>query len=73
LDEETLQRIAELTGGTYYNAENEEDLRAIYDNLDPELAIKPQKMEMTSLFAGAGILILILGSTLSLLWLGRLP
>jgi Ca-activated chloride channel family protein len=73
LDEETLQRISELTGGTYYNAENEEDLRAIYDNLDPQLAIKPQKMEMTSLFAGAGILILMLGSTLSLLWLGRLP
>ncbi|HET6262520.1 MAG TPA: VWA domain-containing protein [Chloroflexia bacterium] len=73
LDEETLQRISEMTGGTYYNAANEEDLHAIYDNLDPELAIKPQKMEMTSLFAGAGILILILGSTLSLLWLGRLP
>jgi Ca-activated chloride channel family protein len=73
LDEETLQRISELTGGTYYNADNEEDLRAIYDNLDPQLAIKPQKMEMTALFAGAGILILMLGSALSLLWLGRLP
>lgn len=73
LDEETLRQISQLTGGTYYNAESEEDLHAIYDNLDPQLELKPQKMEVTSLFAGAGILILMIGSTLSLLWLGRMP
>lgn len=73
LDEETLRQISELTGGTYFSAESEEDLRAIYDNLDPQLAIKPQEMEVTSLFAGAGILILMVGSALSLLWLGRAP
>jgi hypothetical protein len=28
---------------------------------------------VTSLFAGAGILVLMIGGTLSLLWLGRLP
>jgi Ca-activated chloride channel family protein len=73
LDEDTLKQISVLTGGTYYNAQSEEDLHAIYDNLNPQLAIKPQEMEVTSLFAGAGILLLMVGSTLSLLWLGRLP
>jgi Ca-activated chloride channel family protein len=73
LDEETLQQIAQVTGGAYYNAQNEEDLHAIYDNLNPELVIKPQKIEVTSLFAGAGILLLIVGGALSLLWLGRVP
>jgi Ca-activated chloride channel family protein len=73
LDEATLQQIAELTGGTYYNAQNEDDLYAIYDKLNPELIVKPQKTEVTSLFAGAGILVLLLGGVLSLLWLGRLP
>lgn len=73
LDETTLQQIAELTGGTYSSADNEEDLQAIYDNLNPELVIKPQKTEVTSLFAGAGILVMIIGGALSLLWLGRLP
>jgi Ca-activated chloride channel homolog len=73
LDEDTLRQISQLTGGTYYNAENEDDLRAIYDHLDPQLVIKPQKTEVTSLFAGAGILVLMIGGTLSLLWLGRLP
>ncbi len=73
LDEQTLQQISELTGGTYHNAENEEDLQTIYDTLDTELVVRPQKTEITSLFAGAGILVLMTGGTLSLLWLGRLP
>ena len=50
----TLKQIAQMTGGAYYNAENEQDLRAIYENLDPQLVIKPEKTEVTSLFAGAG-------------------
>jgi Ca-activated chloride channel family protein len=73
LDEAGLKQISELTGGTYYNAESAEELSTIYENLDPQLVIKPEKTEVTSLFAGAGIIILILGSALSLLWLSRLP
>ena len=73
LDEHTLRQIAQLTGGAYYNAASAGDLRTIYATLDPQLVIKPQKTEVTSLFAGAGILVLMIGGTLSLLWLGRLP
>jgi Ca-activated chloride channel family protein len=73
LDEPTLKQISDMTGGTYYNAATEEDLHAIYDNLNPQLVVKPQKIEVTSLFAGAGILLLMMGGALSLLWLGRLP
>jgi Ca-activated chloride channel homolog len=73
LDEQTLHQIARLTGGAYYNAANAGELRTIYASLDPQLVIKPQKTEVTSLFAGAGILVLMIGGTLSLLWLGRLP
>jgi Ca-activated chloride channel family protein len=73
LDEETLQQIAQLTGGNYYNAENEEELRTVYDSINPQLIIKPQKIEVTSLFAGAGLLVLMIGGTFSLLWLSRLP
>nr|NIO42645.1 hypothetical protein [Burkholderiales bacterium] len=53
--------------------ENEEDLRAIYENLDPQLVIKPEKMEVTSIFAGASILVLLMGGTFSLMWFSRLP
>ena len=67
------KQISQLTGGTYYNAESEQDLLKIYDNLDPQLVIKPEKMEVTSIFAGASILVLLIGGVFSLLWFSRLP
>ncbi len=73
LDEATLQQIAALTDGAYYNAENEEELRTIYENLDPQLVVKPEEMEVTSLLAGASILIFLLGGACSLIWFSRLP
>jgi Ca-activated chloride channel family protein len=73
LDEAMLQQISQISGGTYYNATNEQDLRQIYKNIDLQWVIKPEKMEVTSLFAGASILILLIGGTFSLLWFSRLP
>lgn len=73
LDEAMLQQISQMTGGTYYNAQNEEDLLAIYDNLSPELIVKPEEMEITALLAGVSIIFLLLGGTASLLWFGRVP
>lgn len=34
VDEPTLERIAEITGGKYFRATNEEKLKAIYDEID---------------------------------------
>ena len=73
LDEAMLQQISQLTGGAYYNAESEQDLLKIYDNLNSQLVIKPEKTEVTSIFAGASILLLLVGGVFSLLWFSRLP
>jgi len=73
LDEPMLQEISQLTGGEYYNAQNEQDLRAIYSDLTPQLVIKQQKMEVTSLFAGASLLVMLIGGFLSFRWFNRLP
>lgn len=73
LDEPLLQYIASTTGGMYYNAGDEEQLRQIYNDLEPKLAIKPDDMELTSIFAGLGILVFVLGGMLSLLWFGHVP
>jgi Ca-activated chloride channel family protein len=73
MDEAMLKEISQITDGTYYNATSEEDLMDIYDNLDPQLFIKPEKMEVTSLFAGASILIMLIGGAFSVLWFSRLP
>jgi Ca-activated chloride channel family protein len=73
LDEPMLQGIAQLTDGAYYHAVDAQDLHAIYDGLDPRLAVEPQTIELTPLFAGASMLLLVAGGLVSLLWLGRLP
>ena len=73
LDEAMLQFIAFETGGMYYNAGNENELDRIYNDLEPKLSIKPEEMEMTSIFAGLGMIIFLLGGMLSLLWFGHVP
>jgi Ca-activated chloride channel family protein len=73
LNEPMLQQIAKITGGVYQHAETEQDLRTIYENLNPQLVIKPEKMEITSVLAGASILVLLVGGAFSLMWFSRLP
>jgi Ca-activated chloride channel family protein len=73
LDEPMLRQISEITDGSYYAADDPEDLSAIYDSIQTHLVIRPEAMEVTSLVAGAGALALVIGGIASLLWLGRLP
>ncbi len=73
LDEDTLKEISQITGGTYYNAQSEQDLIKIYDNLNPQLVDTPEVTEVTSIFAGVSILLMLIGGIFSLLWFSRLP
>jgi len=73
LDEAILKAVSQNTGGQYYKAANEEDLVRIYSDLKPKLAIRSEDIEVTSLFAGAGILLFLVSGALSLLWFGRVP
>ena len=73
LNEALLQDVSNVSGGQYFNAENEEELEAIYAELDPELVVKPDEMEVTSLFAGASIILMLVGGAFSLAWFSRLP
>ncbi len=73
LDEQLLQQISDATGGTYYNAESAQDLTKIYDALGKQLIVKPEQTEVTSIFAGASVFLLLVGGAFSLLWFSRLP
>jgi Ca-activated chloride channel family protein len=72
-DESMLRQISEITGGVYYNAATEEDMRAIYDQIEPHFIVKREKTEITSILAGISILVLMAGGFLSMLWFGRVP
>jgi len=73
LDEAMLQEIARITRGAYYNAQSEEDLREIYESIEPQLKMQTEKIEVTAILAGLGLLMLLVGGAFSLLWFGRLP
>jgi len=73
LDEAMLQQIAQMTDGQYFNADSEQDLRTIYDNLAPQLVIRTEHIEITALLAGAGVTVMLIGAALSLMWFGRAP
>ena len=73
LDEPLLQEIAGVTNGAYYRADDTQALRDIYQNVDLQLTVRAEMMEVTALFAGAGLLFLLIGGALSMLWFGRVP
>jgi Ca-activated chloride channel family protein len=73
LDESTLRQISQTTDGTYYAAADPSALQAVYDNVQARLVVRPEMIEITSIFAGAALLALLIGGMTSLLWLGRIP
>jgi len=72
-DPEALQRIASLSGGEAFKAEDADQLGAVYDRLGSQLGTKPEQREITVMFAGAGLLLLAGAMAASLSLGGRLP
>ncbi|MCW5657143.1 MAG: VWA domain-containing protein [Burkholderiaceae bacterium] len=71
LDEPTLREVARMTGGEYFHAGTAEDLRSVYQNLGSRLQLRTSAIELTGLLALAAALLIVAGSSLSLLWFGR--
>jgi Ca-activated chloride channel homolog len=67
-----LGRIASVSGGRAFTAADTASLSAVYTHLTTQLGHKHVKHEITASFAGAGLLLLVSGSVLSLRWFGRL-
>jgi Ca-activated chloride channel family protein len=72
LDEAALRRIAELSGGAYYSVQDQDGLARIYDELAAQLVVRREETEVTALFAGAAMLLLLAGGLCSFLWFNRL-
>jgi Ca-activated chloride channel family protein len=68
---QTLQLIANTTGGQFFRAASEKQLREVYENLGSRLGHKRESREISDLFAGGGAVLLLLGAGLSALWFRR--
>ncbi len=73
LDEATLKRMADLTSGRYFNAQDETDLREIYDDLSRERVIENKETEVTFAFAAIALVFSMMAGGLGLVWFNRLP
>jgi Ca-activated chloride channel homolog len=72
-DTQTLQQIAETTGGKSFDAPTAEDLKQVYANLESRIGYTQERQEVTFALVGAGLLLVMAGAGLSALWFGRLP
>jgi Ca-activated chloride channel family protein len=72
-DRPTLRRIAEATGGKFFDAPSADALSSAYEELDSLLSTEPEPLEATFAFLGAAALLLVLAGALSAVWSGRLP
>ena len=70
-DTETLKEIAKISRGRFYEAADSAKLEEIYAGLGTRLSSKQVKEEVTVAFAGGALLLVLLGSGLSMAWFGR--
>lgn len=71
LDEASLQKIAQTTGGTYRRATDAASLAAVYDAIELQWTTRTVPHEVTSWVAAAAALLLLGGATVSVLRQGR--
>jgi Ca-activated chloride channel homolog len=71
LDEDTLKQIAQVSGGTYYNATDSTSLAQVYDSIQLNWVSRSVPHEVTSLVAGIATLLLLAGAVVSVIRRGR--
>jgi Ca-activated chloride channel homolog len=72
-DPETLQAIADSSGGRAFQAQDDQELAQIYRTLGSRLGTRDEKREVTFVFAVAGALLLLGAGTAAMFSAGRLP
>ncbi len=72
LDEQLLGDIAEATGGEFSLAQDDPMLTGIFDAIDRSFERQGERIEITSLFALAAMVLMIGAGVLSLRWFGRI-
>ncbi|WP_432824517.1 vWA domain-containing protein [Dactylosporangium sp. CA-092794] len=73
MDEETLTKIAEMTGAKYFKAENAKALGDVLRDLPTEITLQHKKMEISVYFALGGALLVLLAVALAQWWTRARP
>jgi Ca-activated chloride channel homolog len=70
---EILTRIAEISGGEFFTAVDDEGLAQVYDELGSRLGTKREEREITDVFAAGSAMLLLTGGVLSVMLFRRVP
>jgi Ca-activated chloride channel homolog len=68
---QTLQMIARTTGGRFFTAATDDELKSVYEGLGSRLGHRKESREITDLFAAGAATLLIAGAGLSAYWFRR--
>jgi hypothetical protein len=72
-DAATLQEVADMTGGRFFEAPTTEDLAAIYESLGSRVGTTLEEQEVTAWLAAGALVLILAGAGLSVLWFNRIP
>jgi Ca-activated chloride channel family protein len=72
-DPATLREVAETTGGKFFAAADAKSLQSVYSRIGSQVGTEIEQRELTAVLTGAGAVLLLGGSALSLAWFNRLP
>ena len=72
IDEPTLQAMADVTGGSYFRAENADQLYEVFNDLPTQIVLQKETREISVVFVALGAIFVAAAVTLSLLW-NRFP
>ena len=72
-DPETLQAVAERTGGQFYDAPSADELRKVYEDIGSKIGFRKERKDATHWPLGAGVALLVIAGGLSLAWQQKLP
>jgi Ca-activated chloride channel family protein len=72
-DPDVLELVAEVSGGEFFTAVDDEELKQVYEELGSRLGHRDKSREITDVFAGGSAVLLLAGGLLSAFWFRRLP
>jgi Ca-activated chloride channel family protein len=73
VDKPSLQKLAEITRGHYYEAASLTELKQVYQDMGSSIGYKTVPREITQWYVGIGLLFAFAAAGMSLLWTSRLP
>ena len=73
VDGQTLQAVADATGGNYFAAGSAEELRSAYADIGSSVGYETETQDVSARFIGFGLLFAALAALASMFWFARLP